>query len=176
MIVGNVIRRVNPEATAVRERGMPQMSFPAAFGALFLRGRHSVVVAGTHGKTTTSALMAHVLVTAGARSVVPRGRRDAATAEATSASGTGPHFVVEGDEYDTAYFDKGPKFLHYRRARRSSPAWSSTTRTSTATWRTTSRRSSKLRCHWSLPDGRIAVSARLPERGGAVARGDGRRW
>ena len=58
VIIGNVIRRVNPEATAVRERGLPQMSFPAALGALFLGARHSVVVAGTHGKTTTSALMA----------------------------------------------------------------------------------------------------------------------
>ena len=60
VVVGNVIRRVNPEATAVRERGLPAMSFPAAFGALFLRGRHPVVVVGTHGKTTTSALTAHM--------------------------------------------------------------------------------------------------------------------
>src|SRR5687768_3051065 len=65
VIIGNVVRRVNPEATAVRERGLPQMSFPAALGALFLEQRHSVVVAGTHGKTTTSSLMAHVLVACG---------------------------------------------------------------------------------------------------------------
>src|SRR6476620_898891 len=65
VIIGNVIRRVNPEATAVRERGIPQMSFPAAFGSLVLADKHSVVVVGTHGKTTTSALMAHVLVDAG---------------------------------------------------------------------------------------------------------------
>ena len=65
VIIGNVIRRVNPEATAVRERGLPQMSFPAALGSLFLKRAHSVVVAGTHGKTTTSSLMAHVLVAAG---------------------------------------------------------------------------------------------------------------
>src|SRR5918911_2813362 len=65
VIIGNVIRRVNPEATAVRERRIPQMSFPAAMGALVLADKHSVVVAGTHGKTTTSALMAHVLVEAG---------------------------------------------------------------------------------------------------------------
>ena len=67
VIIGNVIRRVNPEATAVRERGIPQMSFPAAFGSLFLQRTHCVVVAGTHGKTTTSALMAHVLVDRRAR-------------------------------------------------------------------------------------------------------------
>jgi UDP-N-acetylmuramate: L-alanyl-gamma-D-glutamyl-meso-diaminopimelate ligase len=65
VIIGNVIRRVNPEATAVRERGLPHMSFPAAFGSLVLAGKHSVVIAGTHGKTTTSAIMAHVLVSAG---------------------------------------------------------------------------------------------------------------
>src|SRR5512147_2778733 len=65
VIIGNVIRRVNPEAAAVRERGIPQMSFPAAFGALVAAGKHSIVIAGTHGKTTTSALMAHVLVEAG---------------------------------------------------------------------------------------------------------------
>src|SRR5258705_11174606 len=53
VIIGNVIRRVNPEATAVRERGLPQMSFPAAFGSLILANKHSVVVVGTHGKTTT---------------------------------------------------------------------------------------------------------------------------
>src|SRR5687768_16940128 len=65
VIIGNVIRRVNPEATAVRERGVPQMSFPAAFGSLVLANKHSVVIVGTHGKTTLSALMAHVLVEAG---------------------------------------------------------------------------------------------------------------
>ena len=65
VIVGNVIRRVNPEATAMRERGLPHMSFPAALGDLFLATRHSVVVAGTHGKTTTSALPPARLVAAG---------------------------------------------------------------------------------------------------------------
>ena len=94
--------------------GIPQMSFPAAFGSLVLAGKHSVVVAGTHGKTTTSALMAHVLVAGRHRPVVPRRRRDAQLRRATSASAQGPYVVVEGDEYDTAYFDKGPKFLHYR--------------------------------------------------------------
>src|ERR687893_1263768 len=69
-IIGNVIRRQNPEATAVRERRIPQMSFPAAFGALILADRHSVVITGTHGKTTTAALMAHVLVAAGPRPAV----------------------------------------------------------------------------------------------------------
>ena len=89
------------------------MSFPAAFGSLVLAEKHAVVVAGTHGKTTTSALMAHVLVAAG---------RDASFLVGgvtldyggNFRLGQGEHVVVEGDEYDTAYFDKGPKFLHYR--------------------------------------------------------------
>ena len=113
VVIGNVIRRVNPEATAVRERGMPQMSFPAAFGSLVLAGRHSVVVAGTHGKTTASALMAHVLVEAG---LDPTFLVGGVTVNygGNFRLGKGRHVVVEGDEYDTAYFDKGPKFLHYR--------------------------------------------------------------
>lgn len=113
VIIGNVIRRVNPEATAVRERRIPSMSFPAALGSLFLKARHSIVVAGTHGKTTTSSLMGHVLADA---------QRDPTFLVGGVTKnyggnyrlGKGPHFVVEGDEYDTAYFDKGPKFLHYQ--------------------------------------------------------------
>ena len=113
IIIGNVIRRVNPEAQAARESGIRQMSFPAAFGSLVLAGRHSVVIAGTHGKTTTSALMAHVLVSAG---VDPSFLVGGVTLNYNGnfRNGQGPHVVVEGDEYDTAYFDKGPKFLHYR--------------------------------------------------------------
>src|SRR6476659_6463348 len=113
VIIGNVIRRENPEATAVRERRIPQMSFPAAFGSLLRAGKHSVVVVGTHGKTTTSALMAHVLVAAGTDPTFLVG---GVTLNANSnfRIGNGEFVVVEGDEYDTAYFDKGPKFLHYR--------------------------------------------------------------
>jgi len=113
VIIGNVVRRVNPEATAVRERGLAQMSFPAAMGSLFLAGRHSVVVAGTHGKTTTSALMGHVLHHAGRDPSFLVGGV-ALNAGGNYRVGKGPHVVLEGDEYDTAYFDKGPKFLHYQ--------------------------------------------------------------
>jgi UDP-N-acetylmuramate: L-alanyl-gamma-D-glutamyl-meso-diaminopimelate ligase len=113
VIIGNVIRRVNPEATAVRERRLPQMSFPAAFGALVAQDRHSVVVAGTHGKTTTSALLAHVLVQAG---LDPSFLVGGVSLDygGNFRLGRGAHVVVEGDEYDTAYWDKGPKILHYR--------------------------------------------------------------
>jgi UDP-N-acetylmuramate: L-alanyl-gamma-D-glutamyl-meso-diaminopimelate ligase len=113
VIIGNVIRRVNPEATAVRERRLPQMSFPAALGSLFLERAHAVVVAGTHGKTTTSSLMAHVLVEAGRDPSFLVGGVTLNYA-GNYRVGRGPHFVVEGDEYDTAYWDKGSKFLHYR--------------------------------------------------------------
>jgi UDP-N-acetylmuramate: L-alanyl-gamma-D-glutamyl-meso-diaminopimelate ligase len=112
-IIGNVIRRDNPEASAIRERRIAQMSFPAAFGSLVCRGRHSVVVAGTHGKTTTSAMLAHVLTDAG---LDPTFIVGGVTLNYTGnfRLGAGEHVVIEGDEYDTAYFDKGPKFVHYR--------------------------------------------------------------
>ncbi|HYV99470.1 MAG TPA: Mur ligase family protein, partial [Gemmatimonadaceae bacterium] len=112
VIIGNVIRRVNAEATAVRDRGIPQMSFPAAFGALITKDKHPVVIVGTHGKTTTSALMAHVLVEAG---LDPSFLVGGVTVnyDGNFRLGGGKHVVIEGDEYDTAYFDKGPKFLHY---------------------------------------------------------------
>jgi UDP-N-acetylmuramate: L-alanyl-gamma-D-glutamyl-meso-diaminopimelate ligase len=113
VIIGNVIRRVNPEATAVRERGIPQTSFPAALGALVLAGKHPVVIVGTHGKTTTTALMAHVLISAGEDATFLVGGVTL-NYDGNFRLGRGKHVVIEGDEYDTAYFDKGPKFLHYR--------------------------------------------------------------
>ena len=113
VIVGNVIRKVNPEATAMRERGLRQASFPAALGKLFLETRRPVVVAGTHGKTTTTALLAHVLASAGRDPSFLVGGVPKNFPESFHL-GSGAEFVLEGDEYDTAYFDKGPKFLHYR--------------------------------------------------------------
>jgi len=89
------------------------MSFPAAFGSLVLADKHSVVVAGTHGKTTTSALLAHVLVAAGTDPSFLVGGVTV-NYHGNFRNGAGPFVVVEGDEYDTAYFDKGPKFMHYR--------------------------------------------------------------
>ena len=113
VIIGNVIRAVNPEATAVRDRGLPQQSFPAAFGDLIIGNNHSVVITGTHGKTTTSALMGHVLVEAGLDPTFLVGGVTL-NYDSNFRLGKGDYVVVEGDEYDTAYFDKGPKFLHYR--------------------------------------------------------------
>jgi len=113
VVVGNVVRAVNPEAAATRERNLPHVSFPAALGERFIGPRHGCVVVGTHGKTTTSAMLGALLHHAGRDPsfLVGGVTRDF---ESNFRLGQGPHFVVEGDEYDTAYFDKGPKFLHYR--------------------------------------------------------------
>jgi UDP-N-acetylmuramate: L-alanyl-gamma-D-glutamyl-meso-diaminopimelate ligase len=116
-VVGNVIRKTNEEAAALRARGLRYASFPETLGRMFLAERHSVVVAGTHGKTTTSTLLAHALVHAGRDpgylvGGVPQGLDG--NSESFRVGARGAPFVVEGDEYDTAYFDKGPKFLHYR--------------------------------------------------------------
>jgi UDP-N-acetylmuramate: L-alanyl-gamma-D-glutamyl-meso-diaminopimelate ligase len=112
-VVGNVIRAENVEAKAVRRRGVPHMSFPEALEELFLQQRHPVVVAGTHGKTTTTSLCAQVLQHAGRDPSLLVGGVPLNFNEGFRL-GAGEHFVIEGDEYDTAYFDKGPKFLHYR--------------------------------------------------------------
>ena len=113
VVIGNVVRAINPEAVAVRERGLPHVSFPAALGERFIGPRHGVVVVGTHGKTTTSAMLGALLHHAGRDPsfLVGGVTRDF---DSNFRLGGGPYFVVEGDEYDTAYFDKGPKFLHYR--------------------------------------------------------------
>jgi UDP-N-acetylmuramate: L-alanyl-gamma-D-glutamyl-meso-diaminopimelate ligase len=113
VVVGNVVRRENPEAAAMRDRGLPHVSFPQALGDLFIAPRHGCAVVGTHGKTTATAMLAAVLFHAGRDPsfLVGGVARDF---DASFRLGKGPHFVVEGDEYDTAYFDKGPKFLHYR--------------------------------------------------------------
>jgi UDP-N-acetylmuramate: L-alanyl-gamma-D-glutamyl-meso-diaminopimelate ligase len=113
IVVGNVVSRSNPEVQAMLAQGLPFLSFPQALAEFFLLDRHPIVVAGTHGKTTTASLMAWVLETAGLDPSYMIGGipRNFGT---NYKLGTGAFFVVEGDEYDTAFFDKGPKFLHYR--------------------------------------------------------------
>lgn len=112
VIVGNVVTRKNPEAVALVDCRLPYVSFPQALNHYFLSGKTSLVIAGTHGKTTTSSLLATLLHKAGLNPgfligglLQDFGRN--------YHIGTGQYFVVEGDEYDTAFFDKGPKFLHY---------------------------------------------------------------
>jgi UDP-N-acetylmuramate: L-alanyl-gamma-D-glutamyl-meso-diaminopimelate ligase len=113
IVVGNAVSRSNPEVQAMLELGLPFLSFPQALAAFFLQDRHPIVVAGTHGKTTTASLMAWVLETAGLQPSFMIGGIpcDFGT---NYRLGPGSFFVIEGDEYDTAFFDKGPKFLHYR--------------------------------------------------------------
>ena len=89
------------------------MSFPALLGAAFIEGKRSIVVAGTHGKTTTSAITSWLLEAAGKEPGFLVGGK-MANFTRTARAGKGDFFAIEGDEYDTAYFDKGPKFLHYR--------------------------------------------------------------
>ena len=113
VVVGNVICRDNPEALELARLGIPYVSFPQALGEKFLTGKKSLVVAGTHGKTTTSSLLATMLAGAG----YDPGFMIGGIVKAFQANfhlGDGDCFVVEGDEYDTAFFDKGPKFLHYQ--------------------------------------------------------------
>src|SRR5580700_11199305 len=115
VIVGNVIRKENPEAELVRLENIAQESFPSALKKLFLSQATSLVATGTHGKTTCSALMAHVLHHADQNPGFLIGGIPQNFGESFRASSL-PHypFVVEGDEYDTAYFDKQPKFMHYQ--------------------------------------------------------------
>jgi UDP-N-acetylmuramate: L-alanyl-gamma-D-glutamyl-meso-diaminopimelate ligase len=112
VVIGNAVRPDNPEARAAIDAGLAYRSFPDALHDLAIRGRHSVVVAGTHGKTTTTGMLATALHGAGADpSFLVGGILE--DFGASFREGRGPHFVVEGDEYDTAFFDKTPKFLHY---------------------------------------------------------------
>jgi len=113
VVIGNAVSRNNPEAEAVLAQGIEHISFPQALGRFLIGARSSLVVAGTHGKTTTSALAAWVLTSAGLDPGFFVGGVPLNFASGWNV-GTGIHVVLEGDEYDTAFFDKGPKFLHYR--------------------------------------------------------------
>jgi tRNA-guanine transglycosylase/UDP-N-acetylmuramate:L-alanyl-gamma-D-glutamyl-meso-diaminopimelate ligase len=113
VIIGNVIRADNPEARYVISRDIPHLSFPEALSLLFLEDMKPLVVAGTHGKTTTSTLLVSALETSGeGPGFMVGGILNAF--ESGFRVGRPPWFVLEGDEYDTAFFDKRPKFLHYR--------------------------------------------------------------
>lgn len=113
VVIGNVARRDNPEAEAVRARQLPYCSFPEALGEWILQGRTPTVVAGTHGKTTTTSLTAWLLQHAGLEPGLLVGGVPA-NFGTSFRLGSGAPFVIEGDEYDTAYYDKRPKFVHYR--------------------------------------------------------------
>ena len=113
VVVGNAISRGNPELEAALDRGLRYTSAASLVREEFLEGRHVLAVAGTHGKTTTASLLSWLLDCAGLDPSFLLGgiARNFGTSFRLGAS---EYFVVEADEYDTAYFDKGPKMWHYR--------------------------------------------------------------
>jgi UDP-N-acetylmuramate: L-alanyl-gamma-D-glutamyl-meso-diaminopimelate ligase len=113
VVIGNAIHRNNPEALEAERLGLPILSMPQALARFFLEHHRPLVVAGTHGKTTTTAMAAWVWSDCGRDpgyliGGVPR------NLPGSFREGSGERFVVEGDEYNAAYFDRGAKFLHYR--------------------------------------------------------------
>ena len=112
VVIGNAISRGNPELEAVLRRKLYYLSLPETLKQFFLRGRHNLVVTGTHGKTTTTALLAWILTSAGIKPSymiggIPKNLGQGALFNDSK------YFVIEGDEYDTAFFDKRSKFIHY---------------------------------------------------------------
>ena len=113
VVVGNVIRRENPEAQEVLTRDLPKLSLPEALNWFLVGPRRSIVVTGTHGKTTTTALLAWLLYATGRDPGFMVGGI-ARNFNSNCRTGRGDYVVLEGDEYDTAFFDKRPKFLHFQ--------------------------------------------------------------
>ena len=112
LVVGNTIKRGNPELEASLEAKRFYLSLPETLKTYFLRGTHNLVVTGTHGKTTTTSLLAWIFEYAGRKPSyliggLPKNLPQGCVKQA------GAHWILEGDEYDTAFFDKRSKFLHY---------------------------------------------------------------
>jgi UDP-N-acetylmuramate: L-alanyl-gamma-D-glutamyl-meso-diaminopimelate ligase len=112
VVIGNAMKRGNPEVEAVLNRKLFYLSLPEVLKNYFLRGRHNLVVTGTHGKTTTTALLAWIMEKAGRKpgyliGGIPKNFGEGARLNDSK------YFVIEGDEYDTAFFDKRSKFIHY---------------------------------------------------------------
>src|SRR4051812_22168603 len=112
VVIGNAITRGNPEVEAVLNRKLLYLSLPEVLRNFFLRGGHNLVVTGTHGKTTTTALLAWIMEKAGRTpgyliGGIPKNFGEGARLNDSK------YFVIEGDEYDTAFFDKRSKFVHY---------------------------------------------------------------
>jgi len=112
VVVGNVVSRGNVELEHVLDQRIPFSSLPQILHDEFLRGREVLAVAGTHGKTTTTSMLSWIFHSTGRNPSFLIGGI-AENFGSSFAVGSGPNFIIEGDEYDTAFFDKGPKFLHY---------------------------------------------------------------
>src|SRR5881296_4028005 len=112
VVIGNAMKRGNPEVEAVLNRKLFYLSLPEVLKNYFLRGRHNLVVTGTHGKTTVTALLAWIMEKAGRKpgyliAGLPKNFGQGARLNDSK------YFIIEGDEYDTAFFDKRSKFVHY---------------------------------------------------------------
>jgi len=112
VVVGNAISRGNPELEHLLDQRIPFVSMPEVIHQEFIRGHNSLVIAGTHGKTTTTSMAAWIFEFAGRNPSFLVGGI-AENFGSSFAVTDGSEFIIEGDEYDTAFFDKGPKFLHY---------------------------------------------------------------
>jgi UDP-N-acetylmuramate: L-alanyl-gamma-D-glutamyl-meso-diaminopimelate ligase len=112
VVIGNAMKRGNPEVEAVLSRKLLYLSLPEVLKNYFLRGRHNLVVTGTHGKTTTTALLTWIMEKAGRKPGYLIGGLPKNFGEGARLNDS-KYFVIEGDEYDTAFFDKRSKFVHY---------------------------------------------------------------
>jgi len=112
VVVGNALSRGSPVVEAMLDRGIPYTSGPQWLAEQVLRDKHVIAVAGTHGKTTTTAMLTWILEHAGLEPGFLIGGVPS-NFDATARLGNGPFFVIEADEYDTAFFDKRAKFVHY---------------------------------------------------------------
>lgn len=112
VVVGNAVSKDNPEVQAMQAKNVPYCSMPQAINRFAAAGRKQIVVTGTHGKTTTSSFIAWMLACAGLDPSFLIGGI-VSDFDSNYRLGQGDYMVLEGDEYDTAFFDKGPKFLHY---------------------------------------------------------------
>ncbi|MDO8461944.1 MAG: UDP-N-acetylmuramate--L-alanine ligase [Deltaproteobacteria bacterium] len=112
VVVGNAVSKTNPEVVALLQNEIPYCSMPEALKEFFLKGKKSLVVAGTHGKTTTASILSWLLTEASLDPCCFVGGI-LKNFDRSYRFGNGPYCVTEGDEYDTAFFDKGPKFVHY---------------------------------------------------------------
>ena len=112
-VIGNANSRGNPEVEYILDQKIPYCSMPQLIEDYFIPGHTSIVVSGTHGKTTTTAMLAWIFQVAGRRPNFLVGGVAPNFGERSYGLGGGEEFIIEGDEYDSAFFDKGPKFLHY---------------------------------------------------------------
>ena len=112
VVIGNVMKRGNPEVEAALNRKLFYLSLPEVLKNYFLRNRHNLVVTGTHGKTTTTALLAWIMEKAGRKPSYLIGGLPKNFGQGARLNDS-KYFVIEGDEYDTAFFDKRSKFIHY---------------------------------------------------------------